>query len=117
MPFKPGQSGNPSGRPKGALGVFTRQQKEIEQQLIEAAKEVILPEVAKKLVQTALYCALSENHDFGPLASILKYVARQMPQELKLDSRHILSMEHIDSIVERMKRAKLIEPRKVTGNS
>ena len=46
MPFKPGQSGNPSGRPKGSLNTTT-----------EAAKAVLVkhtPELIEKAVQMAL---------------------------------------------------------------
>ena len=46
MPFKPGQSGNPAGRPKGSLNTTT-----------EAAKAVLVkhtPELIEKAVQMAL---------------------------------------------------------------
>ena len=47
MPFKPGESGNPAGKPRGAENRLTRKAKYYAEKLIDEMKSIGVAEIAK----------------------------------------------------------------------
>lgn len=83
--FKPGKSGNPKGRPKGAISLKTALQCELETKLVvkeqgKTRKMSKLEALAKRLVTDAL------NGNPRALAELLRQVNLHLPDEQDLDT-------------------------------
>ena len=78
MPFKPGQSGNPNGRPKGSKNQFTKESKDI---LDKAIAHNL------KYVQKALEKVLKENPAKG-LDLISKLSEYLLPKLSRQEVKH-----------------------------
>ena len=82
MVFKPGH-GKEGGRKAGSLNKRTVEQKAVEAQLLEAWNSQV-PGKLPGILDAALSAA--QEGDFDPLGRLLPYIARKMPDELKIDS-------------------------------
>jgi hypothetical protein len=77
-PFQPGQSGNPAGRPKGALNFKTVMQKVMEKptRVIEDGKEITMPRMEALWEKLSI---MGLTGDLGALRLAVDHMARLEP--------------------------------------
>jgi hypothetical protein len=110
MPFQPGQSGNPAGKPKGTPNKFTGAQKDF----LNAWDRVGGPETAFELMKVAVEKA--KGGDFQALNGLLPYVARKMPDSIEItDVRRVLLLPPDEVLEARQIEAPAEEPKQIEG--
>jgi len=103
IPYKPGQSGNPAGRPKGSLSLITL----LKQQLDEIQKTQTGDKRARAetLVRNIVYAAINER-DKDMIKLIFNYI-EGMPRQgmdIKHEVKELLTQEQIDALLLRRTR-------------
>jgi len=91
--FKPGQSGNPSGRPKGSVSIRT----EVRKLLQEAAKEGTADTVAKALATRLIKQAF--DGDMKAMQMVIEHIDGKPQQSIDLNTT-IAEVQILDDIAD-----------------
>jgi type II secretory pathway component GspD/PulD (secretin) len=91
--FKPGQSGNPSGRPKGSVSIRTEVRKLLQEAAKEGSADTVAVALAKRLIHQAF------DGDMKAMQMVIEHIDGKPQQSIDLNAT-IAEVQILDDIAD-----------------